>query len=392
MSVAGSFRRVSGQTQPSGVNTNWLSTATREVGWNAAAVWLVGGRCPPGARLPSANLAPFGGRAMREAGGTGAESLVTRRSTRSECSAARAVGRSKRQIRWEGVEGSSIVDEPEESAEPLCAGIEGASRGASSRKGDFRPRSVFVHTRVNKKRRTGNISGFERLDTDSRPPPPWTSVLQFYLFLHDVWPWETWACWSQLIGTWYVRFVAENAGRGQAITIRVDRGCSRYRLRRFNSGPFWHWSLPLLVKCRITCFPSNPPIARKTFAVTVDYFVECAAHQTVFSVACNSDSEILAALQTVEAVIRTAHKTHREGADKFPMFIGWLDLAGVLSRFVSLLVWVAGCDHDVMWWPVGLCTVPLCCVWSEEVFVASVNWYLNTPLGRINASGIEWLL
>ena len=86
------------------------------------------------------------------------------------------------------MEGSSIVDEPEESAEPLCAGIEGASRGASSRKGDFRPRSVFVHTRVNKKRRAGNISGFERLDTDSRPPPPWTSVLQFYLFLRDVWP------------------------------------------------------------------------------------------------------------------------------------------------------------------------------------------------------------
>ena len=44
----------------------------------------------------------------------------------------------------------------------------------------------------------------------------------------------------------------------------------------------------------------NPPIARKTFWVTFDYFfVEWAAHQTVLSVSCYSDSEILAALQTV---------------------------------------------------------------------------------------------
>ena len=27
--------------------------------------------------------------------------------------------------------------------------------------------------------------------------------------------------------------------------------------------------------------------------------------------------------------------------------LGWLDLARVLSRFGSLLVWVAGCHHDV---------------------------------------------
>ena len=29
----------------------------------------------------------------------------------------------------------------------------------------------------------------------------------------------------------FVRFVAENAGRGQATTIRVDRGCSRYGVK-----------------------------------------------------------------------------------------------------------------------------------------------------------------
>ena len=51
-----------------------------------------------------------------------------------------------------------------------------------------------------KERRTGKNRGafkdaqdFGRLDagtgfTSSRPPPPWTSVFQFSLFLYDVWP------------------------------------------------------------------------------------------------------------------------------------------------------------------------------------------------------------
>ena len=43
-----------------------------------------------------------------------------------------------------------------------------------------------------------------------------------------------------------------------------------------------------------------------------------AAHQTFFSVACNSDSEILSALQTVETVVHT--QRHRLDADKFPTF------------------------------------------------------------------------
>ena len=52
-------------------------------------------------------------------------------------------------------------------------------------------------------RRTGKIRGafcrdahdFGQLDaglragfTSSRPPPPWTSVYQLFLFLYDVWP------------------------------------------------------------------------------------------------------------------------------------------------------------------------------------------------------------
>ena len=35
-------------------------------------------------------------------------------------------------------------------------------------------------------------------------------------------------------------------------TIPVDRGCSRYEIRRFDE-PFSHWSVVLFVKCRIAC-------------------------------------------------------------------------------------------------------------------------------------------
>ena len=44
------------------------------------------------------------------------------------------------------------------------------------------------------------------------------------------------------------------------------------------------------------------------------------AYQRVFSVACNSDSEILVAFQTVESVVRT--QRHCFGAYKVPMFSG----------------------------------------------------------------------
>ena len=44
------------------------------------------------------------------------------------------------------------------------------------------------------------------------------------------------------------------------------------------------------------------------------------AYQTVFSVACNSDSEILVSLQRVEPVVRT--QRHRLDAYKVPVFSG----------------------------------------------------------------------
>ena len=63
----------------------------------------------------------------------------------------------------------------------------------------------------------------------------------------------------------------------------------------------------------------NPPRARKRFAsaLLMSLLVE-AVPQTVSSLACNSDSEILAALQTVETVVPT--QRYRLDADKFPMF------------------------------------------------------------------------
>ena len=46
-----------------------------------------------------------------------------------------------------------------------------------------------------------------------------------------------------------------------------------------------------------------------------------AGHQTVFSVAaCNSDSELLAAFQTVETTLVRPQR-HRLDADKFPMLL-----------------------------------------------------------------------
>ena len=58
------------------------------------------------------------------------------------------------------------------------------------------------------------------------------------------------------------------------------------------------------------------------FWIFFDDFVGWTAHQTIFSVACNSDSHILAALQTVGTVLRT--QRHRLDADKLPMFsVSW---------------------------------------------------------------------
>ena len=51
-------------------------------------------------------------------------------------------------------------------------------------------------------------------------------------------------------------------------------------------------------KCRITCLRVTLR-ELENFCITFDDFVGWAANQTVFSIACNSDSEILTALQTV---------------------------------------------------------------------------------------------
>ena len=55
-------------------------------------------------------------------------------------------------------------------------GLQGAANGQHSR-GFFRDAQGFGRLDA------GSHAGF----TSSRPPPPWTSVFQFSLFLYDVW-------------------------------------------------------------------------------------------------------------------------------------------------------------------------------------------------------------
>ena len=78
--------------------------------------------------------------------------------------------------------------------------------------------------------------------------------------------------------------------------------------------------MPFFVKSRITyCLTLTLRELENVlshFFFTFDDFVGWTAHQTVFSVACNSDSEMLAALQTKETVVRT--QRHRLDGDKFP--------------------------------------------------------------------------
>ena len=87
-------------------------------------------------------------------------------------------------------------------------------------------------------------------------------------------------------------------------------------------NPFDDWSVSLPVKICITCLRGTPRELENLCITFFDDFVGWAAHQTVFSVACDSDSDILAVLQTVETVVRT--QIHRLDFDKFQMFsIGW---------------------------------------------------------------------
>ena len=85
-------------------------------------------------------------------------------------------------------------------AEPLCARITGLNREVSEGKADLWPRSFFFlrgpQGAANGQDSWGffkNAQGFGRLDagsragfTSSRPPPPWTSVFQFSLFLYKM--------------------------------------------------------------------------------------------------------------------------------------------------------------------------------------------------------------
>ena len=58
-------------------------------------------------------------------------------------------------------------------------------------------------------------------------------------------------------------------------------------------------SVPLLVKCRITCLcVTLRERARKRFESFLMAWLDGAARQAVFSVDCNSDSEMLTTLQT----------------------------------------------------------------------------------------------
>ena len=89
-------------------------------------------------------------------------------------------------------------------AESLCARITGLNRKqVSEGKADISPRPSFFFLRGPQGAANGQDSwgffkdaqGFGRLDagsragfTSSRPPPPWTSVFHFFLFLYNVWP------------------------------------------------------------------------------------------------------------------------------------------------------------------------------------------------------------
>ena len=97
-------------------------------------------------------------------------------------------------------EGSSIVDEPGEGWTP-CARESKARTGRFLREKLISDRGHFSSYEGHMERRTGKIRGafsrthraLWRLDAgsragfnSSRPPPPWTSVFQFSLFLYDV--------------------------------------------------------------------------------------------------------------------------------------------------------------------------------------------------------------
>ena len=169
--------------------------ATRPVGGDAAVVWLAEDDVPRCAPLPSSNLVLFReGGGTREAGSTVAESLVVLYRVRIH-----QIRRRRRTARSSTSQGRP---------EPLCARIKGVNREVSEGKAGVWPRSFFFlrgpQGAANRQDSCGffkDAQGFGWLDagsragfTSSRPPPPWTSLFQFSIFLYGVWPCETWTC------------------------------------------------------------------------------------------------------------------------------------------------------------------------------------------------------
>ena len=87
------------------------------------------------------------------------------------------------------------------------------------------------------------------------------------------------------------------------------------------------------IKCRITCLRVTLR-ELETLGIYFYDFVGWAAHHTVFSVACNSDSKILAALRTAETIARTQS---RLDANKFPIFlVGWTSRKGFVAIWIPV--------------------------------------------------------
>ena len=158
------------------------------------------GWCLPGVPFRRAPVwCPSGGGGTREARGTVAESLVGRSSMRR-----RTVTCSNRRESSRFDEGGGKLDRSRARGV-----LNPCVRESKARTGRFwgenwsLAKVCFLLTRAIKERRTGkdlgafvkDSQGFGRLDagsrpgfTSSRPPPRWTSIVQIFFFLHDVWP------------------------------------------------------------------------------------------------------------------------------------------------------------------------------------------------------------
>ena len=153
-------------------------------------VWLAKDGVPRCAPLP---IAPIWclreGGGTREAGSTVAESLIVlyrvgtyqirrrRRAAQSSTSQERAEPLC---VRITGLNGS-FLREKLVSDHGHFSSYEGRTKGAANGQdswGFFKDAQGFGRL----------VAGSRAAFTSSRPPPPWTSVFQFFLFLYNVWP------------------------------------------------------------------------------------------------------------------------------------------------------------------------------------------------------------